>query len=133
MTAAHGGGAALVRCVLLMVVVLGLAACQDQSTLPDRQRVVGGDPERGHEAIVAIGCGACHQIPGVQGARGIVGPALHGFGQRKLIGGVLPNDPTTLTRWIEDAPSLIPETGMPDLPLSQDQARDIAAYLYTLR
>lgn len=119
------------RGMLLLGAAYGLAACQP--SVPVQQQIVGADPERGRQAIAAIGCGACHRIPGVQGADGIVGPSLEEFGRRHLIGGVLPNEPTVLTQWIENAPSLIPETGMPDLPLSQDQARDIAAYLYTLR
>lgn len=117
--------------MLLLAAGFGLAACQ--SAVPVQQQIVDANPERGRQAITAIGCGACHEIPGVQGAHGIVGPSLEDFGQRQLIGGVLPNEPTVLIQWVENAPSLIPETGMPDLPLSQDQARDIAAYLYTLR
>lgn len=121
------------RCLLLLVATYGIAACQQEAEVPAQQRIVGADAEMGRQAIAAIGCGACHRVPGVEGARGIVGPSLEGFGRRQLIGGVIPNKPTQLIRWVKDAPSLIPDTGMPDLPLSQDQARDIAAYLYTLR
>ncbi|HEV7346214.1 MAG TPA: c-type cytochrome [Devosia sp.] len=125
-------GAIIARGVLLAAMVLAVAACQ-QEGVPAEHRIVDGDPERGRAAIVAIGCGACHHVPGVRGAHGVVGPSLDAFGHRKLIGGVMPNEPTILVQWVQDAPSLIPETGMPDLPLSQAQARDIAAYLYTLR
>ena len=37
-----------------------------------------------------------------------------------------------MVRWIRDAPSLSPGTAMPAMPVSDAQARDIAAYLYTL-
>ncbi len=34
--------------------------------------------------------------------------------------------------FLQDPPSLVPQTGMPNVLLSLQQARDIAAYLYTL-
>ncbi|MFC4174300.1 c-type cytochrome [Microvirga sp. GCM10011540] len=119
-----------------------LAACNEGSNSqdtysqdynPDLQRIVGGDPERGRRVIASYECGACHTIPGIQGAHGIVGPPLTKFARRQLIGGVVPNQPTLLIRWVQDAPSLIPQTGMPDLGLTDDEARDAASYLYTLR
>ncbi len=96
-------------------------------------RVVGGEPEIGRRVIAAYECGVCHVIPGVRGAHGIVGPPLTDFGRRQFIGGVVPNEPTMLVRWVQDAPSIAPHTGMPDLGLSDDEARHVAAYLYTLR
>lgn len=101
--------------------------------LPPQHRVAGGDPLRGRALIAATGCGACHEIPGVAGARGTVGPPLDGFARRKLVAGVAPNRPSVLIEWVRAAPDIAPETAMPHLPLSDDQARDVAAYLYTLR
>ncbi len=75
----------------------------------------------------------CHVIPGVRGARGNVGPSLAGFGSRAYIAGSLPNQPETLTRWIAHAPDMLPTTAMPAMPITDEQARDMAAYLYTLR
>jgi mono/diheme cytochrome c family protein len=112
--------------------LLGLAAC-DQVELPAQQRVIGGDPEAGRAIVAAVACGICHVIPGVRGANGIVGPSLAGFARRQLIGGVAPNQPAVLVQWVKDAPSIAPNTGMPDLPLTEAQARDVAAYLFTLR
>jgi hypothetical protein len=37
-----------------------------------------------------------------------------------------------LVRWIQDAPSLSSRTAMPDVGVDVRDARDIAAYLYTL-
>lgn len=119
-------------CSLGIAILLMLSACSD-NTVPVEQRVVGGDVERGRRIIAAIECGACHTIPGIQGAHGIVGPPLTDFAERKFIGGVVPNEPTILVRWVQDAPSIAPHTGMPDLGLSDDEARHVAAYLYTLR
>jgi hypothetical protein len=83
--------------------------------------------------VADIGCGVCHRIPRVPGAHGVVGPSLEAFGRRALIAGIVANEPGTLVRWVQDAPSIAPETGMPDLPLSDRQALDVAAFLYTLR
>jgi cytochrome c oxidase assembly factor CtaG len=95
--------------------------------------VQGGDPERGRQTIEAMGCGACHVITGVPAARGEVGPPLSGVARRAIIGGVLPNTPQNMMAWIEDPPSLAPRTAMPNLGVTPQAARDIVAYLYTLR
>jgi mono/diheme cytochrome c family protein len=80
-----------------------------------------------------VGCGACHEIPGIQGADGIVGPSLDAFARRGLIGGVVANRLRQLVRWVREAPALALDTGMPAMPITENEARDIAAYLYTLR
>lgn len=125
-------GSATARLLPFLALVLATVSACGSATPPDR-RVVEGDPLRGRQLIAEIGCGACHQIPGVDGANGIVGPSLEGVGRRNLIAGVLPNRPGVLTQWVRDAPSLRPETGMPEMPLTPEQAEDVAAYLYTLR
>jgi cytochrome c2 len=93
----------------------------------------GGDAQRGHDVIAAYGCGACHTIPGVRGARGLVGPPLLWWSRRTFIAGELPNTPDNLMRWIRNPQQVEPHTAMPALGLSEQQARDAAAYLYTLR
>jgi cytochrome c len=95
--------------------------------------VVGGDPERGKVALAGFGCTACHTIPGVRGANGLVGPPLTQFARRAYIAGQLPNEAENLVRWIEDPQEIEPGTAMPDLGVMPAVARDMAAYLYTLR
>jgi cytochrome c len=95
--------------------------------------VPGGDPQRGERAIERYGCGACHVIPGVPGARGAVGPPLTSFAKRTIVAGRLSNTSDNLTRWIRDPQAIEPGTAMPDLGVSDADARDIAAYLYTLQ
>jgi cytochrome c2 len=51
---------------------------------------------------------------------------------RAFVAGELPNTPATLVAFLQDPPALVPATGMPDVRLGLDDARDIAAYLYTL-
>jgi cytochrome c len=92
-----------------------------------------GDPERGKEQIVAYGCGSCHVIPGVPGAHGLVGPPLTQFANRAYIAGEVPNTGDFLVQWISVPQSIEPGTVMPNLGVSNAQARDIAAYLYTLK
>ena len=117
--------------VVALVGALAVAGCEEPVAGDDR--IVDGNPERGRTLIAAIGCGACHAIPGIAGARGNVGPPLEHFGSRGLIGGVVPNQPARLIRWVRDAPSLAPQTAMPSLPLDETEARHVAAYLYRLR
>lgn len=108
------------------------AGCQRGRPEARHVQVVGGDPERGRVVIERVGCGACHTIPGIDGARGAVGPPLIFWSRRSFIAGALPNSPPNLVRWIRDADSVEPGTAMPDLNLDERQARDVAAYLYTL-
>ena len=73
------------------------------------------------------------QIPGIGGATGMVGPSLEGFAQRTFIAGQLPNTNESLVRWIMVPQSVSPGNAMPNLGVSEHNARDIAAYLSTLR
>jgi cytochrome c oxidase assembly factor CtaG len=107
----------------------GITACHREAT----SVIAGGDVERGRQTIETMGCGACHVVPGVPGAAGQVGPPLDGIAKRAIIGGVLPNTPANMVAWIEDPPSLAPRTAMPNLGIAPHAARDIVAYLYTLR
>jgi len=93
----------------------------------------GGVAQRGENVILDKNCGSCHTIPGVSGAHGLVGPPLVFFGRRTFIAGQLPNNPTNLVRWIRAPQSVEADTAMPNLGLTEQQARDVAAYLYELR
>ena len=111
-------------------VSLALAGCKSGSPNP---RAGVGNPRQGKQLIVHYGCAACHVIPGIRNARGLVGPPLYDFADRTMIAGELPNTPVNLIRWIENPPGIEPKTAMPDLGVTPPQASDIAAYLYTLR
>jgi cytochrome c len=95
--------------------------------------VPGGDAQRGRHLVGELGCGGCHTIPGVRNARGNVGPPLTAFGDRRFVAGMLENRPDNLIHWLEHPQSVVPGNAMPEMGISQAQARDIAAYLYTLR
>lgn len=118
----------------LVAAGLGAAAWDDQREVVRRAAgLTGGDPHAGEEAILRYGCGGCHTIPGVAGARGLVGPPLNDFGQRVYVAGRLYNSPDNLVRWILEPQAVSPGTAMPKVGASETDARDIAAYLYTLR
>jgi cytochrome c len=114
------------------IVVIGLLAPAERKP-PLQLAVAGGDPERGRWIIRGGSCPACHVIPGIAGAEGLVGPPLDRFARRAYVGGVVPNRPQNLVAWILDPPAIDPLTAMPATGVSEPEARDIAAYLYTLR
>jgi cytochrome c len=95
--------------------------------------ITRGNTDRGKAAIEHFGCGACHQIPGVLGADGLVGPSLESIASRAYIAGRQINAPDRMIAWIRDPQHLRAPTAMPALGLGEQEARDIAAYLYTLR
>jgi cytochrome c1 len=121
--------------VLLAGTVGALAASSCRSSPPSTPppQVTNGDPDLGVEAIQRYGCGSCHVIPGVAGADGKVGPPLTDFSERGFIAGQLPNNADNLITWIEDPQGVEPGTAMPNLDVTEQDARDIAAYLFTLR
>ncbi|HEY8540345.1 MAG TPA: c-type cytochrome [Steroidobacteraceae bacterium] len=121
--------------LLSRVAIAMLAASLDaciESPRPE-VRVYAGDANRGEAVLASLQCGACHSIPGVAGAVGQVGPPLDAFATRPYIAGKFPNQPELLVRWLLDPPALAPQTGMPAVPMSEQDARDMAAYLYELR
>jgi cytochrome c2 len=91
----------------------------------------GGDPSRGEAMFIQYGCGSCHGLKHVRKATGMVGPPLDGIAVRAIIAGKLPNEPDNMVRWIRDPQKVTPGTDMPDLHVSQRDARDITAFLYT--
>lgn len=118
-------------CVALVIGALAVGA--PARAAEPAWAVAGGDAGRGPRLIEALGCAACHTIPGVPGARGNVGPPLTHFGERVYIAGMLRNTPPNLVRWIRDPQSVVPGNAMPNMGVTEADARDIAAYLYTLR
>lgn len=94
--------------------------------------VAGGDPARGKTLVDRYGCVACHYIPGAANQGANVGPPLTKIAHRGYIGGVIPNTPDHMVRWLQDPPAIDPRSAMPNMGISEAEARDIAAWLYTL-
>jgi cytochrome c2 len=122
--------------LILVLAIVGLhvlAACSESpGDRVSALRIANGDPEQGRSLIQSYGCGACHAIDGIRGARGKVGPELRDYAQQHLLAGFLPNTPQHLIAWLMDPVALKPTTGMPAQGLTEAEARHVAAYLYTL-
>ena len=121
---ARGAAIPVLACLLL-------CSCEPEQEQPIT--MTAAHPQLGREKIGFHGCASCHTIPGIPGADGLVGPSLERIGSRAYIGGVIENTPQNLVRWIQDPPSIDPQTAMPNLRVSEEDARAIASYLYTLR
>jgi cytochrome c2 len=115
-------------CSLLCSVLL--AGCGGKL---EEKHVPGGDAKRGRDLVAQYQCGACHKIPQVRGAGGEAGPDLEGFGKLSYIANGIPNQPDRLTAWLIDPPALKPGTAMPAMGVTEEEARHMAAFLYTLK
>ncbi len=111
---------------------LGAAACES-ARASTRPLDVVGDAQRGKGLFDDYGCTSCHIVPGVADAGGTVGPPLIAWQRRTYIAGMLPNTPGYLVRWIMTPQQVVPGNAMPDMGVSQKDASDMAAYLYTIK
>jgi cytochrome c oxidase assembly factor CtaG len=120
----------------LLLALLAAAAAVSAGCGRDREsaeRWTSGNVDLGRRAILRYGCGSCHTIPGVPGAHARVGPSLDGIARQSYLAGNLQNEPRNMIAWVRHPQHLHPPNAMPDLGVSEADARDIAAYLYTLR
>lgn len=94
-----------------------------------------GNPDNGRKLILSQGCGACHTLQGVPGAAGNVGPDLTGVASRA--GQAKPG--MSAEAYLHESivePLAYTVQGfqqglMPKLPLSEQQANDLVAFLMT--
>jgi cytochrome c1 len=122
----------MIVALLLLAAPLALAGC-DSGEGSAETSPIGGNPHRGADLIVKSGCGLCHEIPGITGAEGHIGPPLDHMGLRTIIAGFLPNTPENMRAWLRNPQAAVPGNAMPNMELKDDEAKDITAYLYTLR
>ena len=115
-----------------LILVLLISACSDHDTQWAAE-MTGGSPVRGAEAMRSYGCQSCHTIPGIRGAQALVGPPLSGIASRSYIAGVMSNTPAHMIEWLRNPPAVDSKTAMPNMNVTERDARDMAAYLYTLR
>jgi cytochrome c2 len=113
----------------LLLCVAVLAACSKKQ--PQTEPITGGDPRAGRVLIARYGCASCHEIKGIAHADSQVGPPLDKIRSRGYIAGVLPHSADNLIKWIQHPRQVVPNTAMPELGVSQAEARDMAAYLYS--
>jgi cytochrome c len=117
---------------VVAVALLSLCGCNRGEEDPVIMGI-GGSPRRGAALITREACGACHLIPGIGNATGLVGPPLEHISRRTIIAGLLPNTPANLVKWLQSPQSVVPGNAMPNMGLSRKDAVDIAAYLYTIQ
>ncbi|HEY9555837.1 MAG TPA: c-type cytochrome [Acidimicrobiales bacterium] len=115
---------------MLIAVLAACGAADPGGSVVDPAAV--GDVRAGRAAIETHGCASCHNIPGISGADATVGPPLDDWAQRVYIAGALVNSPEALQRWLLDPQAVEPGTAMPDVGLSEEEAADVAAYLFSL-
>jgi cytochrome c oxidase subunit 2 len=88
--------------------------------------------QQGKSLYAQSACVGCHTIAGVSG--GEIGPNLTHFGSRKtLAANMMPNTPQNVARWIENPDHVKPGARMPNLGITGDQSKALAAYLLSLK
>jgi cytochrome c len=131
------GWKTLNRCKLALLCLSTILPFTLSSCNRDAERaaaeMTGGTPAKGRVAISRYGCSTCHTVPGVSGANGLVGPPLSQIASRVYLAGRLQNTPDNMIRWIQDPHGVDDKTAMPNLNVTEADARDIASYLYTLK
>lgn len=113
----------------LLPILLLLAACKR----PESAAPAAGNADRGKQLVEQYGCNSCHIVPGIDGARGMIGPSLEHVASRPIIATKIPNSQANMTAYIQNPQMTNPENLMPNLAVKPDEARDMVAYLYTLK
>jgi cytochrome c1 len=110
----------------------GVAKWKSQSQRIEIGRALTqGDPAHAPVIMRRYGCTGCHTIPGIVGADGQVGGSLADISKRVYVGGVINNSAENLVRWIVSPQSFLANSAMPATGISEDEARDVVAYLYS--
>jgi cytochrome c oxidase subunit 2 len=88
--------------------------------------------EDGQRLLMSKGCIACHRIQGTPAA-GVLGPDLSHVGSRRTIAaGILENTTANMIRWLRNPGEVKPGALMPNLQLTDEELRTLAAYLRSL-
>ena len=116
----------------MMAAAMGAGCSRGGIDYAQGRSMTGGDPEAGKQAIVMHDCHSCHVIPGIEGDAVTQGPELAHWAKRRKVAGEWPNTPENLENWIRHSEQLRPRTTMKLMTVNEKDARDIAAYLYSL-
>jgi cytochrome c2 len=118
---------------MVAVTLLALTACEPSGAIKLwASETTGGNSERGKDAIGKHGCAACHTIDGIS-SEAMVGPPLTRMAARSYLAGNMQNNAANLIRFIQHPRAVHNDTAMPEMGLTDEEARDIAAYLYTYK
>jgi cytochrome c len=128
------------RTIAIVALTLGLfARCSAEkpagqnTPTPATASAAAGDAAAGKKLIDQYACLSCHKIPGFDGPQGSMGPSLEAFAKRKAIAGGIPNEPQTVAAYLQNPQAVDPHNRMPPLGITEPEARDITAYLMTLK
>ena len=121
----------MMRRVILLLFLL--AACNGRQKPQNAAVTGGGNAERGKNLVQQYGCTSCHSIPGVPGPQDGISAPLAKIGSRQLIFGKFQNTPRNMMSWIQNPQAMNPQNAMPNLGVTPADARDITAFLYTLK
>jgi cytochrome c oxidase subunit II len=95
-------------------------------------QAAGQNPDyaTGEKLFQAKGCVACHALYAVNAPKGMVGPNLANVGARSYIAaGMLKNTDENLARWIRNPQALKKGVLMPNLGVTEPEARALVAFL----
>ncbi len=123
--------AAMMAVLIVAAIAAGLFWQTQHRSTSTALAMTGGDIARAPDLIRRYGCAGCHTIPGIPGGDGKVGGPLQDLRQRVYVGGVVTNSPDNLIRWIVSPQTFAPRTAMPATGITEAEARDVAAYLYS--
>ncbi|HET9837054.1 MAG TPA: c-type cytochrome [Candidatus Angelobacter sp.] len=96
----------------------------DSQTIDGRLLTAGAAATGKQLFYSKYGCNSCH-IADYKNDKGYVGPALAGVGNRLT--------PAWMYKWLKDPNGLRPGTLMPNFNLKDDEARNLTAFLMTLK
>ncbi len=122
-----------VKFLIILSAFILLGGCDEQSSQTPAPVLDNAVAARGADLIRDRACGSCHRISGIDEADGTIGPPLSNWSDRAYIAGKLPNNTDNLVLWLTDTHRVAPETAMPELDLTEREARHIAAYLFSMR
>ncbi|HEX6086315.1 MAG TPA: c-type cytochrome [Thermoanaerobaculia bacterium] len=124
--------------LFLLLLLTSLVACNRGETAKTSGGTSApapiGNAARGPQLAAQYGCNVCHIIPGVEGPQGSLGPSLQGLGSRPAISmGAVQNTPANLVQFIQNPAALNPQSSMPPMAIAENDAKDLVAYLLTLK
>ncbi|HEX7056117.1 MAG TPA: cytochrome c oxidase subunit II [Bacilli bacterium] len=91
---------------------------------------ISADAKQGEEIFKKKQCIACHAITPDQIG---TGPNLAGFGDRQVVAGFRPHTAEWIEKWVKNPQEVKPGTLMPNLGLTDDEAKQVAKYLLELK
>jgi cytochrome c oxidase subunit II len=90
----------------------------------------GPEYAKGEKLFMTKGCMGCHSLQAVKAPKGLIGPNLANVGARSHIAaGWLKNTDENLERWIREPQTVKKGVLMPNLGVTEEEARALRAYL----